>query len=215
MSAARNPKPLGERPSRLPHANLAGAFGGTGPGERSAGLAGRLAPRSSGPRPAGPPQPETVEAQPAADLLEAPVPPAPSAREGRPRRRREPQREAPGQAPLQTVIVYLPASLREQLRAAASQRRTTHTEVALAALDATHPRLPELLAPQQQATQGTSLFSARPVTRRPRHDEPHVQVSLRLTTGDLEVIDQLTAQTSAPNRSALVSTALRVYLASS
>ena len=42
-----------------------------------------------------------------------------------------------------------------------------------------------------------------------------MQVRLRLTTGDLEVVDRLTAQTSAPNRSALVSTALRAYLTES
>ena len=110
------------------------------------------------------------------------------------------------------VIAYLPVSLREALRKAADDRSVTYTAIVLDALDDTHDRLEELLTAQHGAPRSGSLFSGRAGRSRPRHDEPHVQVSLRLTRSDLAVIDELVATHHALNRSALVATALRAHL---
>ena len=100
-------------------------------------------------------------------------------------------------------------------RSCPAKRSTCRRPYAQLRAAASHPRLPELLAPQRQATRG-----ATPVQRLPGHPTPPPRRAPRAgppapTTGDLEVVDRLTAQTSAPNRSALVSTALRAYLTES
>lgn len=110
------------------------------------------------------------------------------------------------------MIVYVPASLRDTLREAAAVRSATYTELVLEAIDATHGRLAALLAPVSAKTRSGSLFTVPPARRRQRHTEPQVQVSIRPTRGDLDVIDRLTRETAAPSRSALVAAALTAHL---
>lgn len=191
--------PLGQQPSRLPTADLAAAFGTPQGPHRAAPLAGRLAPVPAPTAPA-PPRPG-----PAIAPTESPAgSDAPHAAHGE-------GGDVAGQRSL-TVIVYLPASLRDRLRAQASSRGATFTDLALEAVDATHGRLDQLLADTRRPTRPGSLFAAPPPRRRLRHSEPQVQVSLRLTRSNLDVLDRLTREHTAPSRSALVSAALGAHL---
>lgn len=184
---------LGREPSGLPPANLAGAFG---PPDRSAALSGLLTPVRS--VPAQPPAAATTDLnQP--DSLSPHLP------------SRQRDSDADGSRPL-TVIVYLPASLRDRLREAAATQPATYTELTLEALDATHARLQDLLGEVGITRRQDSLFTDSTARRRQRHNEPQVQVSLRLTPSQLAVIDGLTSRYSAPSRSALVAAALAEHM---
>lgn len=193
---------LGEQPTRLPSADLARSFG---PPDRSSALSGLLAPRP----------PVTEMARPPQDAPAAPPPV--ETRQRRTQPASKPAKRASDTADTTatvTVVVYIPASLRERLRDRAATTRLTFTDLVLEALDATHARLADLLAATLPVKSASgSLFSSATRTRRLRHDEPQVQVSIRPTRGDLDVIDRLAEQAGAPSRSALVTTALRAYLA--
>jgi len=173
---------LGEQPHRMPPADLAAAFT-----PRASRLVGRLAPLLATPEQT----PATADPEPPAHPPKAAV-----------------DRPAKDQGPLRTVIAYVPATTRDRLRAAAGQSRT-QTDVVLAALDATYRDLGDAFSDTRP--HAGSLFTG-PGRRRRRHSEPQVQISLRLTTGDLAVLDRLTAELGAPNRSALVSEALARHL---
>jgi hypothetical protein len=195
---------LGTSPARLPVADLASVFG---PPDRAAGLAGKLAPV---PRPAAPlaTAPAPVEASPeptAATPGQADIQPEPS-------RAAPPRSSAVDGDRIQPVIVYLPASLRDQVRERAAETRSTYTELALEAIDATYPRLGDLITKGQPKPRDHSLFAGPARPRRQRHDEPQVQVSLRPARRDLEVIDRLVVDLRAPSRSALIATALTAHL---
>ena len=188
---------LGSRPSGLPPLNLADALAPSpspSPG-RGSRLAGRLAPA----RPSGP---HLAEVQTAAAPSETAPAPAPNRRQEVP----EPSRGAP-----RTVIVYVPASLRDQLRKLTMEQDVTYTQLVLDAIDATHERLGALLSHGSPA-RTRSLFQQPAAPRRRRHEEPHVQVSLRLVPEDLAVIDRLTVELNAGSRSHLVATALSAHL---
>ncbi len=192
---------LGNQPSRLPATDLADAFG---PPNRAAGLAGRLTqlPSRSEPVPA-PEAPQNEEG--------VSRPPGQKGAGERPRRRRAEQEQTA--APVQPIIVYLSASLRDRLRHHATSTGRSYTELTLEALDATHRRLGDLVADATSATtRPGSLFTGAPRPRRLRHDEPQVQVSLRLLRQDIDVIDRLVTDLQAPNRSSLVATALGAHL---
>jgi len=203
--------PLGRQPSRMGRADLGSAFGE--PPDRARGLAGRLSPVASVPDPTPDPAPE---ADPRADDRIEPLPgPAAPTRVpagqpgGRARTTGGPRpRPRTSSGGVQPIVVYLPASLRERLRARATGQ-TTFTDLVLSALDATHERLGDHFTP---AAASTSMFTGRGPRRRLRHDEPQVQVSLRPVTDDLTIIDQLTASLGAPSRSALITAALDLYL---
>lgn len=190
---------LGNQPSRLPAADLADAFG---PPNRAAGLAGRLTQLPS--------RSEPVPALEAPQNEEGVRPPGQKGAGERPKRRRT-EREQTA-APVQPIIVYLSASLRDRLRHHATSTGRSYTELTLEALDATHRRLGDLVADATSATTrpGSLFTGARP--RRLRHDEPQVQVSLRLLRQDIDVIDRLVTDLQAPNRSSLVATALGAHL---
>ncbi len=209
--------PLGRQPSRMGQANLSAAFGQSP--DRARGLAGRLAPVAPLPDPV--PEPAADPGPPAATADAAPTTrPAPPARttpsgSGRARtsgtshRTGHNARPRPESGALQVVVVYLPVSVRERLRATAATGQSTFTEIVLSALDATHQQLAQHFAP---TTSTTSLFSGRSARRRLRHEEAQVQVSMRLVADDLAVLDQLVTATKAPNRSALVAAALDLHL---
>lgn len=185
---------LGREPSRLPPANLAGAFG---PADRGAALAGLLAPVVGATEPTTQAATQTDRRSSASgtDRLDSP-------------------RDAPrddDSRPL-TVIVYLPVSVRDRLREMAAVRGATYTELTLEAIDATHQRLGDLLTRTSVARRPDSLFSGSTPRRRERHSEPQVQVSLRLIRSQLDVVDRLVDDHSASSRSALVTAALRGHL---
>jgi len=212
---------LGQQPSRMKPADLAGAFGGS---SRSDGLGGRLAPLRSVPAPAVVPEtatPATVEqAKPARPEHEPSktviAQPATRSRRGAtPASIQNPasidapeSKTTPSAAAMQTIVVYVSASIRERLRNSAGER--TFTAVVLAALDSTYGTLKERFAEPDAPT--NSFFAGRGPSQPRRHSEPHVQVSLRPVRGDLNVIDHLVKEINAPNRSALINGALDEYL---
>lgn len=186
---------MGEKPSRIPAADLGSVFG---PPDRSAGLSGRLQ---------SPPRPEPAS-RPADDPGATPKGAAPKA----PRRRaRGPAAAAPA-VPIQ-VIVYLPVSLKDKLRDAARSSDSTYTAIALAAVDATHTQLGVLLDTGRRTDlpREGSLFSAQPTAPAQQNREAQVQVSLRTVRRDVDVIDDL-ARSHAVSRSALITAALTAHL---
>ena len=181
---------LGDQPSRLPTADLAGMFASS---DRSAALSGLLPPPPSV-RPFAGKGRSATEGTTQGTQHSAETP-----------------RATGGSSPL-VVIVYLPASLRTRLREASARTGATYTDLTLDAIDSTHTHLTDLLANPARPNHSPSLFTNRPAHRRRRHSEPQVQVSLRLTISQLQVIDNLVSDCGAPNRSALVSAALEAQL---
>jgi hypothetical protein len=212
--------PLGQQPSRMPTADLGGVFG-AGP-DRTRGLAGRLAPVAApppAPEPVAPPEPAAPEpAAPVKPSTQEPRP-VPMVRDAKPRRPKSepasPPRTAPAEAlggDRRVVVVYVRASLRGRLRTAAAARPdVTHTDLVLAALDATHDQLGAQFQGTRTGAPG-SMFSGRQGRRRLRHEEPQVQLSIRPWADDLAIIDRLVEEAEAPSRSALVDAALDSYL---
>jgi hypothetical protein len=100
------------------------------------------------------------------------------------------------------------ASIRSRLRVHGGER--SYTEIVLEALDATHARLQAKF--NTPAAPLNSLFVGRRLSRRRRHEEPQVQISLRPLREDVTVIDRLQAQVGAPSRSALINAALDEHL---
>ncbi len=220
MSTDARVTQLGRVPSRLPADNLAAAFA---PTERTAGLSGRLAPYRADGAERGPSESQARRApDPKAGTPTDVTPPAgdrpgdPSATRGAPRRapqvrENEEQLELGGvESPARTIVVYLPVSLRDQLRGTARQADITYTALVLDAIEATYPRLGDLLAPHRPTPAGNLFTRATPRPR--RHTEPHVQVSLRPMRDDLDVIDRLVDQLQAPSRSELIAAALTAHL---
>ena len=197
---------LGDKPSRMPPADLASAFGGK---SRSDGLGGRLTPMRLAPTPPAeelPVKEAPVEPKPAKASAprQAKTASPPAVRSDRP----PAIRSAPASSGQQPIVVYVSASIRERLRTAAGER--TFTEMVLMALDATHAKLQSRFVEQSSSTKSLFAGRSRPTSR--RHTEPHVQVSLRPLRDDLAVIDQLTADLNAPSRSALINAALDEFL---
>lgn len=197
MSESRH---LGEKPSRVPPADLGSAFGAVP--DRTAGLR-ELGLSQPMPTPT-PPAREPERPEPMA-LVESAQP----VTQRRPPSRQSSQTSGGGS---RSVVVYLPASLQERLRMHSKQQQERpYTDIVLDAIDETHQRLAQLMAPVRGDRSPGSLFKGRE-TRRRRHDEPQVQVSLRPSRSDLAVIDRLVREHRAGSRSALVATALDAYL---
>lgn len=115
-----------------------------------------------------------------------------------------------------SVVVYLSVTLRQRLRVNAGATSRSHTQIVFAALNASHSRLADLTTrsgqqPPEQPADG--LFVVQQSGRR-FHDEDQVQVSIRPNPANLAVIDQLAAQHTGGNRSALIALALDDYLPS-
>lgn len=219
---------LGERPNPRPRADLSSAFA---PPDRASRLGGRLA---RAPHPSGAQEPTGEDGgaiEPAAMPAVAPRPgqggpsvastrqPAPSpepsptsrgGKRGRSAASQAKQRNAEGGTA--TTIVYLPGEVLELLRQHRLRTGTTYTDLVLDALDATHPRLGELLAAtdRPQARPAGSLFAGTNRSR-PAAAQPKAQITLRPRTSDAEVIDAL-ARDLGTNRSKLVTVALRAHL---
>jgi hypothetical protein len=193
------PQPsLGDKPSRMPPADLGSAFSGK---SRSDGLGGRLAPMKLAPTlPVQLPQaPEVSTPEPKAARAITPRPvKAPAA----------PAVRSDASSGLQPIVVYVSASIRERLRNGAGE--WTFTDIVLMALDATHANLQTRFV--EQPAPGKSMFAGRGRATTRRHTEPHVQISLRPLRDDLAVIDRLSSELNAPSRSALINAALDEYL---
>jgi hypothetical protein len=200
-------------PVHLPKADLGAAFGPAST-DRTAGLRGldlNRRPREKASDPAAAPVRDLAEARAATPAQPEP----PSDAQDRPAKktRRRPTQPASAEADsgVQAVIVYLPASLRERLRARRSETGDTYTTLALDAVEHCHAELADLLADVRPAARSQGLFAHRG-PRRVQHAEPQVQVNIRPSRGDLTVLDQLVEQHQAPSRSALVAVALNRYL---
>lgn len=112
------------------------------------------------------------------------------------------------------VAVYL---LPEAIRAARAVRAATgqtNAQIAWEAIDATHPRLPELVAGQHvtAARPAGSLFPTRRTTARTVAEERRTLWAVRATPAELAVVDRLVVETGASSRSALIATAVETHL---
>ncbi|MFC7530641.1 hypothetical protein [Actinoplanes sp. GCM10030250] len=111
-----------------------------------------------------------------------------------------------------SVVVYLSVSLRARLRAQATATGRSHTQLVFDALNATHDRLPDLVAGGGAvAASADGIFVAQRTGRR-QHSEDQVQVSIRPNPANLAVIDRLAARHTTGNRSALIAVALDEFL---
>lgn len=205
---------LGKQPSRMKPTDLGKTFSSS---PRSVNLRG-LAPMERAPAPSTPAQAESGvqggdrdDAALATDA--APKPISSTAKQPRSDVRARPSKSSTVTEPsassgMQTIVVYVSASIRERLRANAGE--FTFTELALIALDDSHSKLTERFASWMRPA--NSMFAGRGRPTQRRHSEPHVQVSLRPLRDDLAVIDRLVLETRAPSRSALINAALDEYL---
>jgi hypothetical protein len=108
---------------------------------------------------------------------------------------------------LRSITVYIPRSLHQRLRTAATNQATTATALILAAINRTHGQLAQALIPAKE-TDGHALFDIPQVRR---DSEPTMQTTIRITDRQLDAIVDLT-NTHGVNRSRLIATALRLYL---
>lgn len=191
---------LGERPVRLPPSDLSGVFAPPQPVNRASSLAGKLASRPA-PEPTAPgPSPDVDPPHQAIKPKTHKPRPVPEATPEPPPR--------PTSGTMRAVVVYLPISLRERLRNAEGD--LSQTGVILMAINATHEQLRTLFTPTDTAA--ASLFRTPPSRRRRTPTEPLVQVTMRLPTDDIAIIDQMVQTTGAPGRSVFVTAALELYL---
>lgn len=188
--------------------------------DRSAALAGRLAarPQRTAPRPVAhqeaadsPPTTPAVEEESTQATTEAQMTvTAPQ------KARRRPSPRKTGQDSDGRLVISLPIALRDRARAHAASRRETYLDVALAAVQDTHERLPQLVAARHSddtasnASSG-SLFEHRPRPR--RTPEATAQVTIRgLSTHDRAVLEQLVDDVGAANITELLTVALDEHL---
>lgn len=188
------------------------------------GAPGYAEPGAGGPwaspaaAPATPPaDPPPAAADPAASAAEAPARPAKTAAgnaAGATARRPKKRRRRATTAADDGTGVYLPVALRARLRAYARREGGSYTDVTLDAIEDVHDRLGELLTPAEPPRTGP-LFSGRVRRRRIAHDnDPHVQVNLRLSVEDRDIVDEIAEVKKAANRSALIAAALDAFLPS-
>ena len=174
--------------SGLPPVDLASAFGST----RSAGLTGLLPTKTPPPSENAEESSSTQTAETTADAPRAPkktskqpaaTPPPAKPKVGRPR----------------AVIVYVTPQQQRWLRERVAPGRTL-TDITLDTLEA---HLEEL-TPTSTPDEPTGLFarSTRPAP------QPGVQVQLRMTPSNSDVLDRLVAERGFPSRSALIRAAL-------
>lgn len=173
--------------SGLPPVDLASAFA---PPARSAGLTGLLpAKEPTRPDPAEDPAREQVETPATTtggrkNASRQPAPTATPPKAGRPR----------------AVIVYVTPQQQRWIREQVAPGRTL-TDVALDALEAHQERL---TPPSSTPSERPGLF-----TRSPRPaPQPGVQIQLRMTPNNVQVLDQLKDELGFDSRSALIRAAL-------
>ncbi len=107
--------------------------------------------------------------------------------------------------------VQLPTSLYEQVEAKCLQRKLTHGELILVAVESTYDRLKELIHPNE--TIGGKLFAARASNSNPTSEAGFkTPMNYRLREGDFAVLDHVATEFSARSRNHLIVAALTGYL---
>ena len=174
-------------------------------------------------RPAGQARPATV---PSAVAEPEPLPQPATTATARPRKqtarpqtvetarveppgRRAPARAETGRQYLRSIAVYLPRSLHQQVRTAATRQGTTATALMLAAVNSTHDRLAEAFARHSAEPSAAGDLFEIPQARRVA--EPTVQTTIRVTDSQHRTLSELAANHEV-NRSQLLATAVRLYL---
>ena len=200
MTAAREPVDTPEpgTAQHLPPGRLRSFEDDDGPD-----LGQLLAPR----RPAAP---EPAPAAPATGTTPERAAPGPS-----PDAVEEPvvQPEAPGPANrVRPTSVHIPTAVTARVAAERERSGRSNGEIVIAALEATHARLGELLGDGEPPAAG-NLFGPRRATRSTRDLQgPLTPLSVRLLEADYAVLDALVAQHGAFSRGHLISAALTSYL---
>jgi len=110
---------------------------------------------------------------------------------------------------MKAVSVSVPLTVAEAWRDSAKRERTSQVDVLLDALVARQGELTDLVASRtEQPTVSDGLFDRTPGAK----GERFVGVSLRIKSGNLQVIDQLVDKHGAESRSQLVAAALSAHL---
>lgn len=149
------------------------------------------------------PAEETTRATAKAEQASKPV-----GRTRRPRAEKAAARSASADT-MRPVSVSVPLTMAEAWRDRAKNDRTSQVDVLLDALVAHQDELTDLVsARSEKPTVSDGLFDRTPGAK----GERFVGVSLRIKSGNLEVIDQLVDKHGADSRSQLVAAALSAYL---
>ena len=185
----------------LPSGRLAG-FEDDVPADMSTLLPRRTPPRT---RPTPVQQPDTPpEEAPAAETTTEPTPDT----------HRTPGPQPARQNRIRSSSMHIRSTLVERI---IHERETTgrsNGNIIIAALEAVHPHLPQLLPPPAAPT-GGSLFVAR-TTRTPRTETgPYSPLNVRLYEADFAVLDDLVRTSGARSRSHLVDIALAHFFGTS
>lgn len=116
------------------------------------------------------------------------------------------------QGPRINRVVYLPDPLFRQVGAACAEQRITRTQLVLQAVEATYPRLEELIAQDlaPHVIKGT-LFDTVVISSR-QQEPAKRQMMIQLTAQQAQVLDSLVPTCGARNRSHLVQVALSAHL---
>jgi len=110
---------------------------------------------------------------------------------------------------MKAVSVSVPLTVAEAWRDSAKRERTSQVDVLLDALVARQDELTDLVAARtEQPMVSDGLFDRTPGAK----GERFVGVSLRIKSGNLQVIDQLVDKHGAESRSQLVAAALSAHL---
>lgn len=125
---------------------------------------------------------------------------------GRPEPRPQPAHKADT---VRAISLSLPLPLVEALKTRARADRITHAEVLMDAVTAQQDNLTELIENAKPHTQTGAIFTRH----QRRGDAPtYVALSLRMMSGNVAALDDLTHQHNADSRSQLCSAALTHYL---
>ena len=111
------------------------------------------------------------------------------------------------------TAVYVPLEVRDLVAARRRQLdpAPTTAEVVLRAIEAQYARLPQLVEEALRPETGSLFTFSTPA----RTNEVKVQMGLRLTRGQLRILDQVEEQVGASSRGQLVALAVRAELGSS
>lgn len=184
---------LGQSPHPLPREDLSSAFA---PVDRAAGLKTKLTRPS---QPASSPQRSTASVPTKTETSVRQTRAAPEATIER--RVQKPQRGPR----VGVLVVYLPLSINGRLQLQRTASKRSATDVVLDCMESAHERLPEIVAAIRPSEVRGKLFTRSTPARA---KEPKVQVSLRPTNDQRNVIDGLVADLQAPDRSAFVAAVL-------
>jgi hypothetical protein len=119
-------------------------------------------------------------------------------------------RHSEGKNRIRSSSVHIPAALVDKIVAERERSGRSNGQIVIAAIEAAHPRLGQLIAPAEGA--GGALFQQRSSRVVRTMDGPLTPLNVRLFEDDYEIIDQLVAQFGAFSRGHLITAALTDYL---